>query len=227
MGNYFKKHNIYINHTLLMNKTSNVRLLNGSQSASSMVLLSRQLLYDGATMGGQTTGDAFIVASLKKLMDAIHQYLDQYIGFLKGDLASLPPNIDTAIIQTLSSTFFNLKQPSLLSTVYEDYRLFTTSLVSSFQNISLQVTNCQLMESQLQSALEKAAILEDITKLKEYIKNLKSSMQGIPDQMVSVPLAIIKEPFNTYIKMFGFPNNMIWEPDKLGFVQDYLNIKSL
>ena len=83
------------------------------------------------------------------------------------------------------------------------------------------------MESQLQSALEKAAILEDITKLKEYIKNLKSSMQGIPDQMVSVPLAIIKEPFNTYIKMFGFPNNMIWEPDKLGFVQDYLNIKSL
>ena len=210
-----------------MNKTSNVRLLNGSQSASSIVLLSRQLLYDGATMGGQTTGDAFIVASLKKLMDAIHQYLDQYIGFLKGDLASLPPNIDTAIIQTLSSTFFNLKQSSLLSTVYEDYRLFTTSLVSSFQNISLQVTNCQLMESQLQSALEKAAILEDITKLKEYIKNLKSSMQGIPDQMVSVPLATIKEPFNTYIKMFGFPNNMIWEPDKLGFVQDYLNIKSL
>jgi len=220
----FKKHNIYINH---MNKTNNVRLLNGSQSASSMVLLSRQLLYDGTTMGGQTTGDAFIVEYLKKLMDAIHQYLDQYIGFLKGDLESLPPNIDTAIIQTLSSTFYNLKKPSLLSTVYEDYRVFTTSLISSFQNISLQVSNCQLLDSQLQSALEKASILDDINKLKEYIKKLKSSMQVIPDQIVSVPLATIKEPFNTYIKMFGFPAGMLWEPDKLGFVQDYLNIKSL
>jgi hypothetical protein len=210
-----------------MNKTNNVRLLNGSQSASSMVLLSRQLLYDGTTMGGQTTGDAFIVEYLKKLMDAIHQYLDQYIGFLKGDLESLPPNIDTAIIQTLSSTFYNLKKPSLLSTVYEDYRVFTTSLISSFQNISLQVSNCQLLDSQLQSALEKASILDDINKLKEYIKKLKSSMQVIPDQIVSVPLASIKEPFNTYIKMFGFPAGMLWEPDKLGFVQDYLNIKSL
>ena len=210
-----------------MSKTNNVRLLNGSQSANSTVLLSRQLLYDGTTRGGQTTSDAFIIASLKRLMDAIHQYLDQYIGFLTGDLESLPPNIDTAIIQTLSSTFYHLKQPSLLSTVYEDYRVFTTSLISSFQNISLQVSNCQLLDSQLQIALEKASILDDITKLREYIKNLKSSMQFIPDQIVSVPLATIKEPFNTYIKMFGFPAGMLWEPDKLGFVQDYLNIKSL
>jgi hypothetical protein len=83
------------------------------------------------------------------------------------------------------------------------------------------------MESQLHSALEKAAILDDINKLKEYIKKLKSRMDIIPEQIVSVPLAQIKEPFNTYIKMFGFPAGMLWEPDKLGFVEQYLNIKSL
>jgi len=211
-----------------MNKTSNVRLLNGSQSASSSVLLSRQLIYDGIAPGsGKNPQDSLIISSLKRLMDAIHQYLDDFIGYLKGDLESLPPNIDTSIIQTLSSTFYNLRQPSLLSTVYEDYRLFTTSLISSFQNISLQVSSCQLMESQLQSALEKAAILDDINKLKEYIKKLKSRMDIIPEQIVSVPLAQIKEPFNTYIKMFGFPAGMLWEPDKLGFVEQYLNIKSL
>jgi hypothetical protein len=186
------------------------------------------LIYDGIAPGsGKNPQDSLLISSLKRLMDAIHQYLDDFIGYLKGDLESLPPNIDTAIIQTLSSTFYNLRQPSLLSTVYEDYRLFTTSLISSFQNISLQVSSCQLMESQLQSALEKAAILDDINKLKEYIKKLKSRMDIIPEQIVSVPLAQIKEPFNTYIKMFGFPAGMLWEPDKLGFVEQYLNIKSL
>ena len=211
-----------------MNKTNNVRLLNGSQSASSSVLLSRQLIYDGLTQGSmQNPQDSLLISSLKRLMEAIHQYLDDFIGYLKGDLANLPPNIDSNIIQSLSSTFYNLRQPSLLNTVYEEYRLFTTSLISSFQNISLQVSSCQLMESQLESALEKAAILDDINKLKEYISKLKSTFQVIPDQNVSVPLAKIKEPFNTYIKMFGFPPGMLWEPDKLGFVEQYLNIKSL
>ena len=68
---------------------------------------------------------------------------------------------------------------------------------------------------------------DDIDKLKEYIKNLKSTFSLIPDQIISVPMANIKEPFNTYIKMFGFPAGMLWEPDKLGFVEEYLKIKSL
>jgi hypothetical protein len=211
-----------------MNKTNNVRLLNGSQSASSSVLLSRQLIYEGGAPGsvpGQQ--DSLLISSLKRLMDAIHQYLDDYIGYLKGDLANLPPNLSQDIIQTLSSTFYNLRQPTLMSTVYEQYRLFATSLISSFQNISLQVSTCQLIESRLQSALEKASILEDITKLKEYINGLKSTFQVIPDQEVNVPLAKIKEPYNTYIKMFGFPPGMLWEPDKLAFVEQYLNIKTL
>ena len=91
----------------------------------------------------------------------------------------------------------------------------------------MQVTTCELIDSQLHAALEKAAILDDIDKLKEYIKNLKSTFSLIPDQIISVPMANIKEPFNTYIKMFGFPAGMLWEPDKLGFVEEYLKIKSL
>jgi len=211
-----------------MNKTNNVRLLNGSQSASSLVLLSRQLIFEGGTQGSAITPQQMLLMNaLKRLMDAIHQYLDDFIGYLTGDLQDLPENLDQELIQLMSGAFYNLREPTLLSSLYEQYRLFAVSLIPAFQNVSLQVTTCKLMENQLDQALKKAEILDDINKLKEYIANLKKSVDIIPKQDVGVKKATIKEPYNTYIKMFGFPAGMIWEPDKLGFVEQYLNIKSL
>jgi len=211
-----------------MNKTNNVRLLNGSQSASASVLLSRQLIYDGVTKGGVgAPGDAFLISYLKKLMEAIHKYLDDYLGYLTGNLSELPQHILASDVAQIASVFYGLKQTPLLTTVYEEYRGFVNTLISSFQNISFQVSACQNIQSQLQIALQKASILDDITKLKAYIQGLKSSFSLFPEQIVGVPLATIKEPYNTYIKMFGFPPNMVWESDKLGFVEEYLKIQSL
>jgi len=214
-----------------MNKTgNNVKLLNGTQSASSFVLLSRQLITSGSVFGSgsMTSGnDAIIVNELKKLMGAIQRYLVQYVGYLAGDLASLPPNINASVMQMLSTTFFNLRKPLLLSTIYEDYRVFASSLIPAFQNISTQVSNCQAAQSQLNAALQKASILDDIQKLQEYIKGLKKNYAVIPDQDVSVPFATIKEPYKTYIKMFGFPEGMLWEPDKIAFVDEYLKVQAL
>lgn len=208
-----------------MNKTNNVRLLNGTDSACSYVLLSRQLLFYGLSEGSmQSPEDKLLIESLKKLMAAIQDYLEQYIGYLTGDLNSLPQNLTQDVIQMLSSTFFNLKEPALMSSVYEQYRLFAVSLIPAFQNVSSQITNCQSIESQLQIALEKANILDDVNKLKEYISKLKTSFNIIPDQTINVPIALIKEPYNTYIKLFGFPDNMIWDPEKLSFVTEYLGI---
>ena len=210
-----------------MNKTSSIKLLNNTQSGSSIVLLSRKTLLDGESSGGQNPVDLLVLKYLARLMDAIQKHLNSYINYLKGDLSSLPLNLTPENVLFLSNTFFNLRHPSLLNTMYEKYRLFVTSIISSFENISLQVNTCKGIESQLNSALEKASILDDANKLKEYIQKLKNTFQVIPDQIVSVPLATIKEPYNTYIKMFGFPQGMLWEPDKLAFVSQYLNIQNV
>lgn len=208
-----------------MNKTGNVKLLNSTESASSIVLLSRQIRASGAT-SGSSTGSGFnpvLVDNLNRLMGAIRQYLADYIGYLAGDLQSLPPNINATITQTMATAFYQLKNQALMSTVYEDYRRFANSLIPVFQNITNQVLACNDINSKLAAALEKAAILDDINKLKAYLDQISRTHTILPEQQVTVPMATIKEPYNTYIKMFGFPAGMLWDPDKIAFVYNYLN----
>jgi hypothetical protein len=208
-----------------MNKTGNVKLLNSTESASSTVLLSRQIRSSGTQNGSGTSGgyNPVLVDNLVKLMGAMKQYLADYVGYLSGDLQSLPLNLNLSVIQSMSNAFYRLKQPALITTIYEDYRTFATSLIPAFQNITNQVRNCNDISDQLSAALEKASILDDINKLKKYIDELTKTVYAIPEQQVTVPLATIKEPYNTYIKMFGFPEGMLWDPDKIAFVYHYLN----
>jgi len=202
--------------------TGTVRTLSGGAS-SSIVTFTRQSYSTFGSSGGDKT-NTIIVDRLKKLMFAIETYLAKYIEYLSGDISELPKNLNVNIISRLSSIFFSLKVPSLNSTVYEEYRLFTTSIISSFQNINTFVLNCQEKTALLEAALEKASILDDINKLQEFIKNLKRKFMLIPEQTITLPTATIKEPYNTYINIYGFPENMLWDPDKLAFVIELLKL---
>ena len=199
-----------------------VRTLNGGAS-SSIVTFTRQ----SYSMIGSGSGDStntIIVDKLKKLMFAIESYLAEFIGYLSGDITELPKQFNLNIIYKLSSIFYSLKVPSLKSTVYEQYRLFTLSIVSSLQNINTFVLNCQETSGLLEATKEKASILDDIKKLQEFINNLKTKFMLIPEQTVTIPMAQIKEPYNTYIKLYGFPENMVWDTDKLAFVIQLLKL---
>lgn len=211
-----------------MNKVGGaVKLLNSTESASSTVLLSRQIRGQGNTNGaGAGAGSGYnpmLIDNLTKLMGAIKQYLEDYIGYLSGNIQSLPNNLTLMDIQNMSTAFYKLKQPALMSTVYEQYRTFAASLIPALNNISAQVRSCNDISDQLKSALERASILDDLKKLKAYIDQLTKTYTFIPEQHISVPLATIKEPYNTYIKMFGFPEGMLWDPEKIEFVYHYLN----
>lgn len=199
-----------------------VRTLNGGAS-SSLVTFTRQ----SYSMNGSGSGDStntIIVDKLKKLMFAIESYLAEFIGYLSGDITELPKQFNLNLISKLSSIFYSLKVPSLKSTVYEQYRLFTLSIVNSLQNINTFVLNCQQKSALLEAVTEKASILDDIKKLQEFINNLKTKFMLIPEQTVTIPMAQIKEPYNTYIKLYGFPENMVWDTDKLAFVIQLLKL---
>jgi hypothetical protein len=205
-----------------MNKSTNIKLLNGTSSSSPGVLLSRQTISTKSSLLSET--NFIILNNLIKLMDAIQNGLVTYISYLSGDLTKLPKIINSKIIQSLSTTFFQLKDPTLVSTVYEKYRVFATSIIPAFQNISNQVSKCQITQNKLETALEKISILDNITLLQQYINGLKKSIEFIPTQNLTVPKATVKEPYNTYIKLFGLPEGMIWESDKIAFVRESLNM---
>ena len=60
---------------------------------------------------------------------------------------------------------------------------------------------------EIDSLNEKAEILDDPDKLKQYIEDLTKKIQPvIPDQTITLPVARIKEPYYTYIQVFGLPD---------------------
>jgi hypothetical protein len=210
-----------------MSKTGSIKLLNNRSSTTPGVSLSRQ------TSSAATSGASFeaskanetLITNITNLMNTIKLGLSIYIPYLKGDLEALSSNINDSIIQSLTNSLFLLKQPKLVSTVYEQYRLFAISLIPIFKNIILQIASYKNLQNQLDDALAKAKILDNMTLLQEYVNSLKSNFNLIPDQTISVPKALIKEPYKTYIDLFGFPEKMAWDSERLMYVTELLKNK--
>lgn len=202
------------------------RALNGS-AINSVIPFTRRV-YDG-NIPGFVTGSSssnnsnIIIEKLILLMNKIQLELMNYINILKGDLSLLPTVMNQNEVLNLSNTFYSLKVPNLNNTIYEEYRIFVTNFITSFNNINTFVLNCKEKALLLDETLKKASILDDVNKLNEYINNLKKNI-GLFNTEVSVTKALIKEPYNTYIQLYGVPDKLLWEPDKLAYVNTLLNL---
>ena len=62
-------------------------------------------------------------------------------------------------------------------------------------------------------------------KLQEYLDKLNSTFSSImEDQIITMSVyPEIKEPFNTYIIVFSFPTDGVWNPDLLALVKEQVN----
>ena len=65
---------------------------------------------------------------------------------------------------------------------------------------------------------EKASILNDIDKLKEYINGLRGTMYLLPDLNIKAPLATVKREYVEYIKLYGYPSGGIFDMDRLAAI---------
>ena len=74
---------------------------------------------------------------------------------------------------------------------------------------------------------EKASILDDMVKLREYINSLKKNMSIFPNIEVTVVKAQIKPEYLEYIKLYGYPENSIFDMDKLGAILISMELDSL
>lgn len=215
-----------------MYRVGAVRALNGS-AVNSVIPFTRRVYYGNMPGIGSGTGtgtgtdpygnSVLIIEKLILLMNKIQSELMNYINILKGDLSLLPTVMNQSEVLNLSNTFYSLKVPILNKTVYEEYRVFVTNFITSFNNINTFVLNCKEKSILLDETLKKASILDDVNKLTEYINNIKKNI-GLFNTEVSVTKALIKEPYNTYIQLYGVPDKLLWEPDRLAYVNNLLNL---
>jgi len=102
--------------------------------------------------------------------------------------------------------------------IYEQLRLSTKySLQGLYKGIQ-QYNVLKSTQTNLQIMTEKASILDDMTKLKNYIASLKKNVALFPDMNITVARATIKEEYAEYIRLYGYPSNGIFDMDKLGLI---------
>jgi hypothetical protein len=114
----------------------------------------------------------------------------------------------------LAVELLHLAKPS--NKIYEQIRsTIAKSLEGLYQGV-LQYILLINTEYELIKAKEKASILDDFCKLKEYLENMRESLCILPDREVSIVYASVKPEYLEYIKRYGYPEGGVFEMDKLG-----------
>jgi hypothetical protein len=81
-----------------------------------------------------------------------------------------------------------------------------------------QYINYTELQNKFQIVSEKAAILDDVQALEDYIKKLAESanINILPEVSFTAPLFTVKPEIQMYIDLYGFPEGGIFDVDKLG-----------
>ena len=164
---------------------------------------------------GQISNEASLIHQLV-INKSVIQITEYFKSYASGNFDSVVDSLDPAVFANISVALNKL----IANKKYMDYEFIRSNLVNSlnalWQSVR-QYMDLQKVLRELVVAEEKASILDDLVKLEEYINNLKNHtlVTIIPDVDVNVPLLTIKEPYNTYIKVYGYPPGGAFDPDKL------------
>lgn len=195
-------------------KTGGVPLF--KKRASNKSIFNNNYYSNGTGNGnGQISNEASLIHQLV-INKSVIQITEYFQSYASGNFEDVVNSLDPAVFENISVALNKL----IANKKYIDYEFIRSNLVNSlnalWQSVN-QYMDLQKVLRELVVAEEKASILDDLVKLEEYINNLKNHtlVTIIPEVDVSVPLLTIKEPYNTYIKVYGYPPGGAFDPDKL------------
>jgi len=126
--------------------------------------------------------------------------------------------------------FLSVKLSKLAYADYPIYEQLRKSIRYSLEGLNKAVEqygmlmNCEKMCDKLE---EKASILDDMKKLKEYVNGLKGATSIFPDLNITAPLARIKPEYAEYIKLYGYPAGGIFDMDRLGAILISMDLNNM
>jgi len=151
-------------------------------------------------------------AKLSNIITAINALM---IEFAQGRFDLVNSVLTQDLYNTLALQLSSIKQTGKQYLDYENIRTSTTrALAGLFQGIQ-QYILLQNTSASLIIFKQKASILDDKTKLQDYINSLLGSRCLFPESKVTIISADIKPEYVEYIQMFGFPEGAVFEMDKL------------
>lgn len=145
-----------------------------------------------------------------------------YAGNFEEAYNLLSPDIATRLMNDI----YNYKKESFIYPTYEKVRnnlkLYLEQLIQQSEIYSsLKETESQLSQSQL-----RASILDNMTKLQEYINTLNKTMYLFNIQPQQIITAEILPEHAEYIITYGYPPGGVFDQEKLAGIIYQLNIKT-
>ena len=191
--------------------------ISGSTITNSTIINSTLINCDISGGTGTSTVESKLIHELV-ISDCVTTIIGYYSNFALGNFDEVRENLTIETFEALSKQLFLFKS-SLADT--SDYEIVRNIIVKSFEALMQminQLISCEELEVRLEAATKKAAILDDVQALEDYIKKLVESanVKVLPEVTFTAPLFSIKPEIQRYIDLYGFPEGGVFDVNKLG-----------
>lgn len=168
-------------------------------------------IYDG---GSGNDACSKMLNMFIKLSNYIESIKILFYEYSLGNIDMVASILNMQTYETISVEFKKLSVSEQKYPKYEQLRQNYIYAITGLYQSLLQNLKLKEAKTSLASALDRASILDDPVKLKNYINTFKSAI--FPDTSVQIISATIKPEYLEYIKLYGYPASNIFDPDKLG-----------
>jgi len=151
-------------------------------------------------------------AKLSNIITAINTLLVQ---FSQGHFDLVTSVLNNDLYNALALQLSAIKQNAKIYPEFENIRISTTRALAGLSQGIQQYILLKNTQSDLTTFKTKASILDDKTKLQEYINSLLGSRSILPDSKVTIIAAEIKPEYVEYIQLYGFPEGAVFDMDRL------------
>jgi len=169
----------------------------------------------GGSGGGGSSTDSYIMDRYIELATIVIDINDYLQNYSVGNIDYVIKNLTKSVFYELSIKLMKLKQDNI---AYREFETIRSSVEKTLQGLFRSIYVYLDLEStkrELLAMTERESILHDVTKLKEYIASLSGSVNLFPDIEVTTISATLKPEIAEYIKLFGLPQNGVFETDKM------------
>ena len=169
----------------------------------------------GGGGGGGSIGDYNLLNFYSQLSVIVNTLNDLLTNYSVGDIEYVIKNFNKTTFYNLTMKLAKIKQNPSIYPEFENIRTFVEKTLQGLYKSIYVYLDLESTQRQLVASKEKESILYDVNKLKEYIASLSGSISLFPDIEVTSIGATLKPEVAEYIKLFGVPQNGIFETDKM------------
>lgn len=142
--------------------------------------------------------------------------------FTRNDIQYLIENFGYEEYMKLGGELYNLKLNPITHPEYEQIRSVLKITIEMFYGYIIQYKKMEGYESLTKTVNEQTRILNSIQLMRERISQLKKQVNIFEDTNMTMPKVEVHVEMIVYMQRYGFPENGVFDTDKLQEIIDEL-----